>query len=383
VINIHELLELAIRHHASDLLLKAGSAPALRIDGTVVATKISPLTTDEMQELARSVIYTASRDYFLLNFSELPSAEMNIPDVAERHMQGLADQEELDLVFTIPNLIRVRANLFLQQSSVAAALRIIPLRPLTVEELNLPPVLRELGNHNQGLLLVTGPTGSGKSTTLAALLDHVNHTRKGTIITIEDPIEYVFEDRNCVVFQREIGRDTRSFANALRSVLRQSPDVIMVGEMRDAETMAIAMQAAEMGHLVLSSIHTTSAAATVDRIINAFPPHETIQIRNALAACLTGVISLRLLKRLPKNQPGRVPAVEVMINTPSIHKHIEEGNVSELYAAIRDGKHFGMNTLNQALERLHQARLISYEDAVAASVNQQELRQMIRREGSA
>lgn len=380
MINIHELLELAIRHRASDLLLKAGSAPALRIDGTIATTRMPPLTAAEMQELARSVVYTASRDDLLLSFDENLEGNQSVPDVVERHLHALTERQELDLVFTIPNLIRVRANLFVQQSTIAAALRIIPLRPLTVEELNLPGVLRELANHQQGLLLVTGPTGSGKSTTLAALLDHVNNTRRGTIITIEDPIEYVLEDNHCVVFQREIGRDTRSFANALRSVLRQSPDVIMVGEMRDAETMAIALQAAEMGHLVLSSIHTTSAAATIDRIINVFPPHEAGQIRAALAASLIGVVSLRLLKRLPKEQPGRVPAVEVLINTPSVRKHIEDGNLPELYAAIREGRHFGMNTLNQALERLYHGGLVGYDDAIAASVNPQELRQMVRRE---
>ncbi len=375
MINIHELLELAIRHRASDLLLKAGSAPSLRIDGTVVATKIPALTGPEMQELGRSIIYTASRDY-ILNFHDPSDQEVSIPDIAERHMQALVEREEIDLVFTIPNLIRVRANLFLQQSSVAAALRIIPLRPLTVEELNLPPVLRDLANRTQGLLLVTGPTGSGKSTTLAALIDHINNTRKGTVFTIEDPIEYVFEDRSSVVFQREIGRDTRSFADALRSVLRQSPDVIMVGEMRDPETIATAIQAAEMGHLVLSSIHTTSAASTVDRMVHSFPPHEKQQIRESLADCLQGVISLRLLKRL--NQPGRVPAVEVMINTPTIRKHVVEGSSGDLYAAVREGRHFGMNTMNQALERLHAARLISYEDALTATANPQELRQMLR-----
>src|SRR5947209_1586482 len=203
MVNIHELLEFAIRHRASDLLLRAGSPPALRIDGTIVLTKLPVLDAAAMEELAQSIIYSASRDY-LLRFNAPGQEPPDVTEMAERQMRHLAQQEEIDVVFTIPNLIRVRANLFLQQSTVAAALRIIPLRPLTVEELNLPPVLRELANHQQGLLLVTGPTGSGKSTTLAALLDQVNSTRRGTIITIEDPIEYVLEDNHCVVFQREI-----------------------------------------------------------------------------------------------------------------------------------------------------------------------------------
>lgn len=375
MINIHELLELAIRHRASDLLLKPGAPPAFRIDGTVVATKLPPLEATDTEELAQSIIYSASRDY-LLRFHAPGKEPEDVPQFAERQMQLLAEQQEIDLVFTIPNLVRVRANLFLQQSTVAAALRIIPLRPFSVEELNLPPVLRELADARQGLILVTGPTGSGKSTTLAALIEHINTTRHGNIITIEDPIEYIFEDKHCVVYQREVGRDTRSFAAGLRSVLRQSPDVIMVGEMRDAETMAVAMSAAEMGHLVLSSIHTTSASATVERIVNAFQPHERPQVRSQLANVLTGVVSQRLLKRL--NAPGRVPAVEIMINTPSIKKHIEEGNVHEIYATIREGRHFGMNTMNQSLERLVQAKLISVEDALLNAGNIQELRQMLR-----
>ncbi|MBI3909431.1 MAG: PilT/PilU family type 4a pilus ATPase [Armatimonadetes bacterium] len=375
MINIHELLQLALRHRASDLLLKSGSPPALRIDGTVVTTNVPALTADEMEELARSIIYTASRDY-VLRFSVEGAKEISIPEIAEAQMRALAERNEVDLVFTIPELVRVRANLFLQQSTVAAALRIIPLRPYTIEELHLPPVLRDLANHRQGFIVVTGPTGSGKSTTLAALIDHINSSRQGNVITIEDPIEYLFEDKRCVVYQREVGRDTRTFAAALRSVLRQSPDAIMIGEMRDAQTMAIAMTAAEMGHLVLSSLHTTSAVATVDRIINAFPPHEKGQVRGQLAACLTGVISQRLLKY--QGQPGRIPAVEVMINTPTVRKHIEEGNTGELYAAVRDGRHFGMNTLNQSLERLYQARAVSYEDALANAGNITELRQMLR-----
>jgi twitching motility protein PilT len=374
MVNIHELLEAAIRHRASDLFLKAGSPPALRIDGTVVATKLPPLQPTDTEELAQSIIYSASRDY-LLRFGA--SRDDSDPaGVADDHMGRLAEKEEIDLVFTIPNLARVRANLFLQQSTVAAALRIIPLRAFNVEELNLPPLLRELADARQGLILVTGPTGSGKSTTLAALLDHINTTRHGNIITVEDPIEYAIEDKHCVVYQREVGRDTQSFEAGLRSVLRQSPDVIMLGEMRDAETMAVALGAAEMGHLVLSSVHTTSASATVDRIVNAFQPHERAQIRSQLANVLTGVISQRLLRRL--NAPGRVPAVEIMVNTPSIRKFIEEGNLPEIYNTIREGRHFGMNTMNQSLERLVQANLISTEDALLNAGNIQELRQVLR-----
>lgn len=375
MINIHELLELAIRHRASDLLLKAGSPPALRIDGTVIATKLKALEPSETEELAQSVIYSASRDY-LLRFQAPGREAEDIPSLAERQMQHLAEKQEIDLVFTIPNLVRVRANLFLQQSTVAAALRIIPLRPFSVEELNLPPVLRELADARQGLILVTGPTGSGKSTTLSSLIDHINSSRHGNIVTIEDPIEYLFEDKHCVVYQREVARDTVSFASGLRSVLRQSPDVIMLGEMRDVETISVALSAAEMGHLILSTMHTTSASATIERLVNAFPPHERSQIRSQLASVLTGVVSQRLLRR--GNGPGRVPAVEIMINTPSIRKHIEESNAAELYNTIRDGRHFGMNTMNQSLQRLVEAKLISTEDALTNAGNIQELRQMLR-----
>ena len=375
MINIHELLELAIRHRASDLLLKAGNPPALRIDGTVVTTKLPPLDAGAMEELAQSVIYSASRDH-LLRYED-PSKEVEaIPALADQQMQKLADKDEVDVVFTIPNLIRVRCNLFMQHGTIAAALRIIPLRPFTVEELNLPPVLRELADARQGLILVTGPTGSGKSTTMAALVEHINTSRHGNIITIEDPIEYVFEDKSCVVYQREVGRDTRSFAQGLRSVLRQSPDVIVLGELRDAETMAVAMTAAEMGHLVMASIHTNSASATVERIVNAFQPHERAQTRTQLASVLSGVVSQRLLRRA--NAAGRVPAVEIMINTPSVRKFIEESNTQEIYNSIRDGRHFGMNTMNQSLERLVQAKLITTEDALNNAGNIQELRQMLR-----
>jgi twitching motility protein PilT len=375
MMNIHELLEVAIRHRASDLLLKVDAPPALRIDGTVVATKLPALEAATMEELAHSILYSASRDYLLR--IERPGREIDdIPGLADQQMRLLAEKEEIDLVFTIPNLVRVRANLFLQQNTIAAALRIIPLRPFTVEELNLPPILRELADARHGLILVTGPTGSGKSTTLASLIEHINQTRHGNITTVEDPIEYVYEDKACVIYQREVGRDTRSFASGLRSVLRQSPDVIMLGEMRDAETMAVALNAAEMGHLVLSTIHTTSASGTVERVVNAFQPHERAQVRSQFANVLTGVVSQRLIRR--SGGPGRVPAVEIMINTPSMKKFIDEGNLPEIYACIREGRHFGMNTMNQSIERLVQANIITTEEALNNAGDIQELRQMLR-----
>jgi twitching motility protein PilT len=375
VVSVHELLELAIRERASDLLIKAGAPPALRVDGLVRPSALETLAAEDTEELARSIIYTASRDYLLQFHGTGP--ELKDLDVAEARMKELTDKEEIDLVFTIPELVRVRANLFLQRSSIAAALRIIPLKPFTLEQLGLPAVLKDLALLPQGLILVTGPTGSGKSTTLAAMVDWINASRSANIVTIEDPIEYVFEDRKGVVYQREVGRDTRSFSAALRSVLRQSPDVIMLGEMRDAETMSVAMLAAEMGHLVLTTLHTNAAGATIDRVVNSFPPHEKTTIRSQLGGSLAGVISQRLIRRL--DGAGRVVAVEVMTSSPTIRKQIEEGNQAELYAAIRDGHHFGMNTMNQSLERLYQAKLISYEDAMANAGNLTELRQMLRR----
>jgi twitching motility protein PilT len=375
VVSVHDLLEMAIRERASDVLVKAGAPPALRVDGLVRPSDLDPLTPEDTEELARSIIYTASRDYLLQFHGTGP--ELKDLEVADGRMKELTEKEEIDLVFTIPDLVRVRANLFLQRSSVASALRLIPLRPMALEDLGLPAVLKDLALLPQGLILVTGPTGSGKSTTLAAMIDWINASRSANIVTIEDPIEYVFEDRKSVVHQREVGRDTRSFAAALRSVLRQTPDVIMIGEMRDAETMNIAMLAAEMGHLVLSTLHTNSAVATIDRIVNSFPPHEKETVRSLLAPALVGVVSQRLIRRA--DGPGRVVAAEVMTNSPTMRKQIEEGNPVELYTAIREGTHFGMNTMNQSLERLVQAKRISVEDALANAANLTELRHMLRR----
>jgi twitching motility protein PilT len=375
MVSIHDLLDIAIKERASDLLIKAAGPPALRVDGQIVLTQLPPLSSEETEELAQSIIYSASRDYLLRFHGAGP--ELKELDVAGAKMRELQEKEELDLVFTIPDLVRVRVNLFLQRSTIAAAIRIIPLKPLSIEELGLPTVIKDLCSLSQGLILVTGPTGSGKSTTLAAMLDQVNAARQANLVTVEDPIEYVFQDRKSVILQREVGRDTRSYDAALRSVLRQTPDVIMIGEMRDVETMRVALTAAEMGHLLFSTLHTNSAGATVDRIVNAFPPHEKAQVRAQLATALAGVISQRLIRRA--SGPGRVVAVEIMTNSPTVRKQIDDGNSAELYAAIREGGHFGMNTMNQSLEKLYQSKLITYDDAIANAGNLTELRHMLRR----
>jgi len=374
--NIHELLEVALKRRASDLILKAGVPPAIRVDGYMETTDLEPLTPRDTCEFAYSILYSAGRDT-LLQFQEDDSAvtDAGIVD-AEARMRELHAKNEIDVVFTIPRTVRVRANLFMQRGTVGAALRIIPLRPYTIDELHLPPVLKEIALQPQGLIIITGPTGSGKTTTLAALIEEINRTRPCNIFTIEEPVEYLFEDKKSVIHQREVGSDTCSFASALRSVTRQSPDVIAIGEMRDAETMDVAMTAAEIGHLVLTTLHTVSATATVDRIINSFPQHLRRQVSAQLAASLLCVTSQRLVHRAAG--AGRLPAVEVMTGSPTVRKQIEEGDTGELYASIREGKHFGMNTMNQALERLYQEKKITYDEAILYAGNLAELKQMLR-----
>ncbi len=374
--SIHELLEVALKRRASDLILKAGAPPAIRVDGRMETTDLPVLSTADTKELAYSIIYSAGRDRMLQQGdSDEDATEAEVEDAEER-MRELQDRREIDLVFTVPKLVRVRANLFLQRGTIGAALRIIPLHPYTIEELNLPPVLKEIALQPQGLIVITGPTGSGKTTTMAAIIEEINRKRPCNIFTIEEPVEYVFTDKKSVIHQREVGTDTRSFASALRSVTRQTPDVIAIGELRDAETMDVAMTAAEIGHLVITTLHTVSAAATVDRILNSFPQHLRGQVATQLAASLLCVTSQRLVRRISGH--GRMPAVEVMTNSPTVRKQIEEGDTGELYASIREGHHFGMNTMNQALEKLYQAKHISYEEALLYAGNPTELRQMLR-----
>ncbi|MCC6444634.1 MAG: PilT/PilU family type 4a pilus ATPase [Armatimonadetes bacterium] len=375
--SIHELLEVAIQKRASDLLIKAGSPPALRVDGKIAITTLDVPYSDDTEQLARDIIDSATRDFLLQHRMTKVNEEVLGYDPAEAKMKLLRDREEVDVIFTIPNLVRVRANLYIQRGSIGAVLRIIPLKPHTIEQLGLPAVLKDLATQPQGLMLVTGPTGCGKSTTLAAIIDFINSSRQANIVTVEDPVEYVFEDKKSIVNQREIGTDTKSFAAALRSVLRQTPDVIMIGEMRDVETMNVAMTAAEVGHLVLSTLHTTSAASTIDRIVNSFPPYQKQQVCTQLANSLTGVISQRLVPRA--GGIGRIVATEILTSSPTTKKFIEDGETSELYTSMRDGYHFGMHTMNQSLEKLYHEKMISYEDAIANAGNAAELRQMLRR----
>ncbi|MCC6728954.1 MAG: PilT/PilU family type 4a pilus ATPase [Chthonomonadales bacterium] len=377
--SIHELLEVAIRQRASDLILKAGTPPHLRVDGRLISSDLPALTPDDTCEIAYGIIDSAGRDY-LLQYPESSHDALGASlDGAEGRMRELQSRDELDLVLTIPGLARVRANLFLQRGAIGAALRIIPLHPYTIDELRLPPVLKEMALQPQGLIVVTGPTGSGKTTTMAAIIEEINRGRPCNVFTIEEPVEYVFTDRKSVIHQREVRSDTRSFAAALRSVTRQSPDVIAIGEMRDTETMDAAMTASEIGHLVITTLHTVSAAATVDRIVNSFPRHLKHQVSAQLAASLLCVTSQRLIERAAG--PGRLPAVEVMTNSPRVRKQIEEGETGELYASIREGQHFGMNTMNQALERLIQSRKVALGPAMQFAGNPAELKQMLRGAG--
>jgi twitching motility protein PilT len=376
--NLYEIIEKGVKMRASDILLKVANKPVARVDGDLkVMEDFDILYQEDLRDIAQNIIYSASRE-ILLQFRDPANAPEYIKRLGDERVEALEKGRELDLVFTIPNIARIRANLFMQRGSIAIAIRLIPLTIPSIEQLNLPPSLKDLVAQKQGLIIVTGPTGSGKSTTIASLIEHINQTREAHIITIEDPIEYIFEDKKAVICQREVGKDTASYDSALRSVLRESPDVIMIGEMRDAETMGVAMMAAEMGHLVLTTLHTISAPSVVDRIVHSFPPHQSTQIYEQLSNTLVGVIAQRLLKHA--SGVGRIPAVEIMTASPTVKKLIEEGKTGELYSTIKEGSHYGMITMNQSLASLYLRGLITLEEAEAASPNKVELRQLIKKQ---
>jgi twitching motility protein PilT len=344
-VDLHELLRLAVQRHASDLHLKVGLPPLLRIDHKLMPLDGAPPLSDGDLEVVVAMVTT------------------------ERQRQQFAERRELDLGFSIQRLGRFRANLFQQRGAIGVAFRIVPLEIRTIEELNLPPVVAKLAMEPRGMVLVTGTAGSGKTTTLAAMIDHINTHGSGHVITIEDPIEFVHQDRGCMINQREVGVDTASFAEALRSALRQDPDVILVGEMRDFDTISTAIVAAETGHLVMSTLHTIDAAETINRIISVFPPYQQKQIRLQLASVLRGIISMRLIPRADGN--GRVPAVEVMVTTATIREcivdHEKTRRIPELIAA--GGSEYGMRTFDQSLIALYRTGLVSYEEALRWSSN--------------
>lgn len=348
--NIDDLLKIAVERGASDLHLKVGNHPVLRIDGLL----------HPMVELKRLM----QENTIAMAFSMM----------SDQQKEKFKTDHELDMAYSVAGLGRFRCNVFRQRGAVGIVLRVIPTQVKTIADLNLPLVLERIAQERRGMVLVTGTTGSGKSTTLAAMLDNINTHRIEHIITIEDPIEYLHRDKKSIVNQREVGQDTNEFSNALRSSLREDPDVILVGEMRDLETIETAIMAAETGHLVLSTLHTLDAPETVNRIISIFPPHHQKQIRIQLASVLKAVISMRLLPRA--DAKGRVPAVEILINTPYIQECITDADKTKLIKdAIQDGvSQYGMQTFDQSLYFLFQKGLITYDEALKWASNPDEFK---------
>ncbi len=339
--DLSELLAFAVKNGASDIHLSAGLPPLIRIDGDIRRIKVDPLPSNLVHDMIYDIMLDSQRKEF-------------------------EERLETDFAFEIPNVSRFRVNAFNQARGPGAAFRTIPTEVLSLDAINAPEIFRTLSEKHRGLVLVTGPTGSGKSTTLAAMIDYVNHNKKGHILTIEDPIEFVHQSHNCLINQREVGRHTQSFNDALRSALREDPDVVLVGEMRDVETISLALTAAETGHLVFGTLHTSSAAKTIDRIIDVFPGGEKEMVRAMLSESLEGVIAQRLLK---KPEGGRVAAYEIMIGTSAIRNLIREAKVPQIYGMIQTGREAGMITLDQSLEDLISRSLITRETARALAVD--------------
>lgn len=352
---LYDFLKTLIEQGASDLHITTGSPPRLRIDGKLAPIDHPPLTPAETKTLCYSVLTDAQKHKF------------------EEH-------NELDLSFGVKGVSRFRANIFMQRGAVAGAFRTIPFNIKTFQDLGLPEVINELVKKSSGLILVTGPTGSGKTTTLAAMIDRINSERHEHIITIEDPIEYLHPHKRCLVNQREVTSDTATFHDALRYILRQDPDVVLIGEMRDLETISSALRVAETGHMTLATLHTNSAAQTINRIIDVFPPHQQDQVRVQLSFVLEGIVAQQLIPR--KDGRGRALAVEILIPTPAIRNLIREDKVHQVYSMMQTGQSkFGMQTMNQSLYELYVKGHISYEDALARSTVPDELITMMQKGG--
>lgn len=338
-----DILKTAVQRGASDVHLVIGNKPMIRVRGSVTAIDEFPVVTaEESKRLIYSILFDA-------------------------HKQKFEETMELDCSFSLPGVSRFRVNVLMQKNGVEAVLRVISSKIPAPEELGLSPAVLQFAETPRGLVLVTGPTGSGKSTTLACLLNIINQKRHDHILTIEDPIEFVYENKSCIVRQREVGEQTRSFTAALKTALRQDPDIVLIGEMRDLETISAGLTIAETGHLVFGTLHTTDAAQTVDRIIDVFPPHQQQQVRVQLSVALRGVVSQTLIPKA--DGIGRVAAREVMVVTPAISNLIREGKTHQIYSAIETGAKFGMISLDRALLNLVQAGQITQEDAIAKAHN--------------
>jgi twitching motility protein PilT len=339
--DITELLAFSVQHDASDLHLSTGTPPSIRVDGDVRKLNIPAFDAKDVNALV----------YDIMNDRQRKEYEENL---------------EVDFSFEVPNLARFRVNAFNQNRGPAAVFRTIPSKILSLDDLGCPDIFREISDTPRGLVLVTGPTGSGKSTTLAAMVDYINDHKHDHILTIEDPIEFVHENKKCLINQREVHRDTLSFSAALRSALREDPDVILVGEMRDLETIRLAMTAAETGHLVFGTLHTTSAPKTIDRIIDVFPGEEKSMVRSMLSESLRAVISQCLIKKVGG---GRVAAHEIMIGVPAIRNLIREDKIAQMYSAIQTGMQHGMQTMDQCLQNLVNRGMITKQDAMEKAVD--------------
>ena len=340
--DITELLAFSVKNKASDLHLSAGLPPMIRVHGDVRRINLPPMEHKDVHAMVYDIMNDGQRKQY------------------EEHL-------ECDFSFAVPNLARFRVNAFNQNRGAGAVFRTIPSKVLTLEELNCPKIFKEIAETPRGIVLVTGPTGSGKSTTLAAMVDYINENDYGHILTVEDPIEFVHEAKRCLINQREVGPHTLSFNNALRSALREDPDVILVGEMRDLETIRLALTAAETGHLVFGTLHTSSAAKTIDRIVDVFPAAEKDMVRSMLSESLRAVISQTLLKT--KDGSGRVAAHEIMIGTPAIRNLIRENKIAQMYSSIQTGQNVGMQTLDQCLADLVRRNIVSPAEAKLRAQN--------------
>jgi twitching motility protein PilT len=349
---ISELLEEVLKNDATDLHLCVGRPPILRIDGKLVPIEgSSPLSPDAVKEISLSLLNQDQQDKFWA-------------------------QKDIDFAFSHNEKARFRANIFLQMGKIASAFRFIPSKIRTIEELNLPPILHQFARANQGFFLVVGPSGHGKSTALAAIIDEINHTRGDHIITIEDPVEYIFQQDKCIIDQREVGIDVLDFHRGLRSMFREDADVVMIGEMRDAETISTAITAAETGHLIFSTLHTNTASQTIDRIIDSFAPHQQAQIRSQLSSTLLGILSRRLI---PCIQGGMVNAIELLIANHAIRNLIREGKIHQIDMIIDTSLEEGMISLNRSLADLVSRGMISYENAELYSASPAELKLLLGR----